>query len=58
MDNQDVLIFRLFLKDDPNQEEYDHVKMSNLFKVTVQFKTEGNGENEIVSHMARPEVKL
>ena len=27
-------------------------------KVTVQFKTEGNGQNEIVSHMDRSEVKL
>ena len=27
-------------------------------KVTVQFETEGNGQNEIVSHMHRPEVKL
>ena len=27
-------------------------------KVTVQFKTEGNGQNEIVSHMERSEVKL
>ena len=26
------------------------------FKVTVQFKTEGNGQNEIVSHMDRSEV--
>ena len=28
------------------------------FKVTVQFETEGNGENEFVSHMDRSEVKL
>ena len=27
-------------------------------KVTVQFQTEGNGQNEIVSHMDRSEVKL
>ena len=27
-------------------------------KVTVQFETEGNGQNEIVSHMDRLEVKL
>ena len=27
-------------------------------KVTVQFKTEGNGQNEIFSHMDRSEVKL
>ena len=29
-----------------------------VFKVTVQFKTEGNGQNEIVIHMDRSEVKL
>ena len=28
------------------------------FKVTVQFETEGNGQNEIFSHMDRSEVKL
>ena len=28
------------------------------FKVTVQLETEGNGRNEIVSHMDRSEVKL
>ena len=27
-------------------------------KVTVQFETEGNGQNEFVSHMDRSEVKL
>ena len=27
-------------------------------KVTVQFETEGNSQNEIVSHMDRSEVKL
>ena len=27
-------------------------------KVTVQFETEGNGQNEIVSHTDRLEVKL
>ena len=27
-------------------------------KLTVQFETEGNGQNEIVSHMDRSEVKL
>ena len=30
---------------------------SNLLKVTVQFETEGNGQNEIGSHMDRSEVK-
>ena len=28
------------------------------FKVNVQFETEGNGQNEIVSHLDRSEVKL
>ena len=27
-------------------------------KVTVQFETEENGQNEIISHMDRSEVKL
>ena len=27
-------------------------------KVTVQFETKGNGQNKIVSHMDRSEVKL
>ena len=30
----------------------------NVLKVTVQFETEGNSQNEIVSHMDRSEVKL
>ena len=29
-----------------------------VLKVTVQFETEGNGQNEIVSNMDRSEVKL
>ena len=29
------------------------VKLQILVKVTVQFETEGNGQNEIVSHMDR-----
>ena len=29
-----------------------------ILKVTVQFKTDGNGQNEIVSHMDRSEIKL
>ena len=29
-----------------------------ILKVTVQFETEGNGQNEVVSHMDRSEVKL
>ena len=29
-----------------------------VLKVTVQFETEGNGQNEIVSHMDRSEIKL
>ena len=31
---------------------------STYYKVNVQFETEGNGQNEIVSHMDRSEVKL
>ena len=31
---------------------------SYTFKVTVQFDTEGNGQNEIVYNMDRSEVKL
>ena len=29
-----------------------------ILKVTVQFETEGNGQNKIVSHMDRSEIKL
>ena len=29
-----------------------------LLKVTVQFEIEGNGQNEILSHMDRSETKL
>ena len=29
-----------------------------VLKVTVQFETEGNGQNESFSHMDRSEVKL
>ena len=29
-----------------------------VLKVTVQFKTEGNGQNEIFSHMDRSEVSF
>ena len=32
--------------------------MRNCLKVTVQFETEGNGQNEIVSNMDKSEVKL
>ena len=28
------------------------------FKITVQFETEWNGQNEVVSHTDRSEVKL
>ena len=35
-----------------------HQGTNHLFKVTVQFKTEGNGQNEIVSRMDESEVKL
>ena len=30
----------------------------HLFKVTVQFETEGNSQNELFSHMDISEVKL
>ena len=29
-----------------------------MIKVTVQFETEGNGQNDIISRMDRSEVKL
>ena len=32
--------------------------IKNTVKVTVQFEIEGNGQNEIFSHMDRSEVKL
>ena len=37
---------------------YLEPKSIRLIRVTVQFETEGNGQNEIVSHMDRSEVKL
>ena len=33
-------------------------QQSHLVKVTVQFETEGNGQNEIANHMDRSEIKL
>ena len=41
-------------------EELRNFQESNqsVLKVTVQFETEGNGQNEIVSRMDRSEVKL
>ena len=42
-----------------SKRRYIPIDLENLFiKVTVQFETEGNGQNEIVSHMDRSEVKL
>ena len=35
-----------------------HKDIQSQIKVTVQFETEGNGQNEIFSHMDRSEVKL
>ena len=32
--------------------------ITTSFKVTVQFETEGNGQNEIISPMDISEVKL
>ena len=44
------------------QRSRTHVLYEHLFtvklKVTVQFETKGNGQNEIVSHMDRSEEKL
>ena len=38
---------------------FDFVVTKHFFlKVTVQFETEGNSQNEIFSHMDRSEVKL
>ena len=34
-----------------------HKDIQSQIKVTVQFETEGNGQNEIFSHMDRSEVK-
>ena len=34
------------------------VRQRSCLKVTVQFETERNGQNEIFSHMDRSEVKL
>ena len=35
-----------------------HFRKTILLKVTVQFETEGRGQNEIFSHVDRLEVKL
>ena len=37
---------------------YSNKRPGRLFKVTVQFEIEGNGQNEIFSHMDRSKVKL
>ena len=37
---------------------YTHFHKCCSIKVTVQFETEGNGQNEIVCHMDRSEAKL
>ena len=46
----------------PRQPDREHAQKAGdhyiLFKVTVQFETEGYGQNEISSHMDRSEVKL
>ena len=41
-----------------NFEQYWYLTIKSTVKVTIQFETEGNGQNEIVSHMDRSEVKL
>ena len=43
-----------FLEEPRNFQESNQ----SVLKVTVQFETEGNGQNEIVSRMDRSEVKL
>ena len=57
----------LFIKDQALAYTVSSFWLANYFslttikfqsKVTVQFKTEGNGQNEIVSYMDRSEVKL
>ena len=39
-------------------ENMTDCKSLNTFKVTVQFESEGNGQNEIVGHKDRSKVKL
>ena len=34
------------------------ITIISWIKVTVQLETEGNSQNEIISHMERSEVKL
>ena len=41
-----------------NRRLVTQVNVFNRIKFTVQFETEGNGQNEIFSHMDRSEVKL
>ena len=41
-----------------NKVELVGALLLNFIKVTVQFETEGNGQNEIFSRMDRSEVKL
>ena len=41
-----------------NGSPVKQLKHKQPVKVTVQFETEGNGQNEIVSDMDRSEVKL
>ena len=43
-----------FLEEPRNFQESNQ----SVLKVIVQFETEGNGQNEIVSRMDRSEVKL
>ena len=39
-------------------EVYTTVTLLSTLKVTVQFETEGNGQNKIISPMDRSELKL
>ena len=40
------------------QHQSININKPTDIKVIVQFETEGNGQNEIYSHMDRSEVKL
>ena len=40
------------------ERQVSEASSSKTIKITVQFETERNGQNEIVSHMDRSEVKL
>ena len=41
-----------------NRKQLLSIPFYTFLKVTVQFETEGSGQNEIVKYMDRSEVKL